>query len=278
MNARVLSAMKNLVHHFDLNTLGRDFVVGDLHGMYDMLMEALRDHDFDQSKDRLFSVGDLVDRGPNSLECARLVDEPWFFAVRGNHELMLRRFVKAERKRLTGSLDGSEASFSENYLNQYGGLWAGRVQFSWNFEQADPDMLWALSKRLAHLPMMIDVQTRHGLVGLLHGDPPMIETRPGADNPYRPMAWGDACAHVAGGLLSNANIVRITQGREIESIKNLSDPERRFTVAGLHQLYSGHTIVPRPLSHGNRTWVDTGAHMTVTKQKKGGSLTVLLIA
>jgi serine/threonine protein phosphatase 1 len=74
---------------FDPNPLGRDFVVGDLHGMTELLEQELAAARFDGGRDRLFSVGDLVDRGKDSLQAARLLDESWFWAVRGNHEEML---------------------------------------------------------------------------------------------------------------------------------------------------------------------------------------------
>lgn len=79
-----------IVHHeYAANTKGRDFVVGDLHGLYDVLMGMLSLEGFDFEYDRLFSVGDIIDRGPDSLKCARLTAEPWFFPVLGNHEAML---------------------------------------------------------------------------------------------------------------------------------------------------------------------------------------------
>ena len=71
------------------NTTGRDFVVGDLHGCLDLLQVELERCRFDHHRDRLFSVGDLIDRGPDSLGCLRLLREPWFYAVVGNHEDML---------------------------------------------------------------------------------------------------------------------------------------------------------------------------------------------
>nr|MDT0252625.1 metallophosphoesterase [Endozoicomonas sp.] len=72
--------------HFFENKNGRDFVIGDLHGMYDLLMQSLDAVSFDRSKDRCFSCGDLIDRGPDSEKCLSLMNEPWFFSVRGNHE------------------------------------------------------------------------------------------------------------------------------------------------------------------------------------------------
>jgi serine/threonine protein phosphatase 1 len=79
----------DFVKRIPSNKDGKDFIVGDLHGCYDMLMDALKAIDFDYEADRLFSVGDLVDRGPKSAECLGLIKEPWFHTVRGNHEVMM---------------------------------------------------------------------------------------------------------------------------------------------------------------------------------------------
>ncbi|MEA3119830.1 MAG: serine/threonine protein phosphatase 1 [Paraburkholderia sp.] len=69
-----------------INTTGRDFIVGDLHGCVDALRYLLREIEFDGERDRLFSVGDLIDRGSQSEEALTLLDKPWFYAVLGNHE------------------------------------------------------------------------------------------------------------------------------------------------------------------------------------------------
>ena len=81
MNPRVIAHPANLQ--------GRDFIVGDLHGHPDVL-RGLMDHvAFDYDTDRLFSVGDLVDRGPNSAGALDLLEAPWFYPVLGNHDAML---------------------------------------------------------------------------------------------------------------------------------------------------------------------------------------------
>lgn len=59
--------------------------MGDLHGRYDDLMEELNLLDFNFDKDKLFAVGDLIDRGPKSWECLQLTYEPYFHSVVGNH-------------------------------------------------------------------------------------------------------------------------------------------------------------------------------------------------
>lgn len=71
------------------NALGRDFVVGDIHGYFAELMQALEKVKFDFTRDRLLAVGDLINRGPDSYSCLHLVNEPWFHSVQGNHERLM---------------------------------------------------------------------------------------------------------------------------------------------------------------------------------------------
>lgn len=71
------------------NLVGKDYFVGDIHGELALLMRALQRCRFDFDQDRLFSVGDIIDRGPQSLKTLELLNEKWFFAVLGNHEEML---------------------------------------------------------------------------------------------------------------------------------------------------------------------------------------------
>ena len=47
---------------------GADFVVGDVHGCFRTLRRAMNAVDFNPERDRLFAVGDLVNRGPHSYE------------------------------------------------------------------------------------------------------------------------------------------------------------------------------------------------------------------
>jgi serine/threonine protein phosphatase 1 len=68
------------------NTRGDDWVIGDLHGHVAKLREKMARKGFNPAVDRLFSTGDLVDRGPDSEGSAALLDEPWFYPVQGNHE------------------------------------------------------------------------------------------------------------------------------------------------------------------------------------------------
>ncbi len=78
----------NLFQEYEPNKKGRDFVVSDIHGCYTDLQNELDRLSFDAVNDRLFSVGDLADRGPESKTALEFIKNPWFYPVLGNHEEM----------------------------------------------------------------------------------------------------------------------------------------------------------------------------------------------
>lgn len=79
------------------------FVIGDVHGCFRSLEALLRRLDIDYKNDRIWLVGDLVNRGPNSLEALRwAVDHSQCITmVLGNHELHLLA-VEAGAAKLRG--------------------------------------------------------------------------------------------------------------------------------------------------------------------------------
>ena len=67
------------------------YAVGDVQGCFEPLQRLLKRVKFNPARDQLWSVGDIVNRGPQSLECLRFFSELGDSArvVLGNHDLHL---------------------------------------------------------------------------------------------------------------------------------------------------------------------------------------------
>lgn len=91
----------------------RTIVIGDVHGMLDELL-ALVDKLDVRPSDRVIFLGDLVDKGPDSLGVLHYVKENGWEVVCGNHEeSSMRLFAKAEK---AGTWEGLSKAEKEPWL------------------------------------------------------------------------------------------------------------------------------------------------------------------
>lgn len=133
---------------YKTNKIGIDYCVGDLHGNYDALYKMLDDVGFDYSKDRLFCVGDLTDRGINSPNVLELLKNDWFYTVRGNHEEII----------IKHGLKTYDECYPAGKINKDGNQW---------FFQESHEKRKEIIKKFKELPYAIQV----GDVGLVHAYP-----------------------------------------------------------------------------------------------------------
>ena len=129
--------------------------MGDIHGHFSALVEGMRAIGFDASRDRLFSLGDMVDRGPESAQAMDWLKKPWFHAVRGNHELMVCAAIRGEQDYV-------------RYHQSVGGNWLHPIP---------PAERERIHQTLMDLPLAIEVQTANGPIGLIHADLPVDDWR-----------------------------------------------------------------------------------------------------
>lgn len=210
--------MNSHFQHVDANPLGRDLAVGDIHGHFVRLQRDLDAWGFDPARDRLFCVGDLVDRGPHSAQALEWLDKPWFFAVQGNHEALAIAHIKGR------PLD------YEMYVAS-GGAW---------FLELPAERQRQFAERFARMPVALELDTAHGLVGFVHADCPLA-------------TWDLLRSVMQGKFEGLARVQEPCQwSRERLRIGNTEG------IPDLRALVVGHTPLPRARVLGNVYHIDTG--------------------
>jgi len=209
------------------NKDGRDIVIGDLHGMVNVLNTLLAQVGFDPRRDRVISVGDLIDRGAQNEQAIALLDEPWFFAVKGNHEQML--------------IDAVDFEASRQHWFEQGGAWAC------DLSQAQ---LLTYAKRLDALPYALEFNSGKLRVGVVHAEVPEGMSWQSLKTTLTTQSQNTEQARRKAILQENVMWSRTRFNNKRESIVEDID----FVVVG-------HSIVCKEGILGNTCYIDTGAYL-----------------
>lgn len=228
------------VEYHEINSKGRDIYIGDLHGSYFKLMHLLDSLKFDPSTDRVFSVGDLVDRGRENLECLRLLKEDWFHCVVGNHEQMFLSYI-------SNSFDAYDRCFVMN-----GGGWLS----DFNMDVCAMDEIIELACLLGDRPRMMRIGNVHP-THVIHAE--LYSNNIEFDDSSFDLENVDKNASAF--LIQSMDGDFSFWGRRLfysrpEEQKKIAKKYERLT-----RVISGHTIVKEPtVINGNMINIDTGAY------------------
>lgn len=228
--------MSALVKRFERNTKGRDYIVGDIHGSFTRLSAALNAIGFNaRLGDRLFSVGDLVDRGEESDLALLWLKEHWFHAVQGNHEDMAIRWPNGHMDPRTYSANGG----------------------AWNIMNP-PDVQQIIADNLASLPIAIELETSCGMVGIVH-----------AHCPFE--SWSKFTSVLEDPTVSKGSLNSVIDSA-MWSRSRISDGDCS-QVEGVRAVVVGHTPMERWTSLGNTIYIDTGGWLP--EHRGTGHFTIL---
>ena len=220
------------------NHAGRDLVVGDLHGHRSLFEAELERLYFDPGRDRVLSVGDLVNRGPESLDTLSLIEEPWFHAVLGNHELMLLNYLDYYSSR----------KHSRKTFRVGGGRWIVEAI------ARDRKRIRKLADRLALLPLALHVEAEVAF-NVMHGDLHPLGAR--QENLFSEKT---VCVHRA----DEATSSRLNVGEALKCTRTglcfagHAVQVSEVPVGELPITYVGHSRMPQVTVHNSYVYIDQG--------------------
>lgn len=147
------NAIRNapICKHLNISDDKRVFVVGDLDADLTKLRTELQKVDFEAGKDLLISLGDIIDRGPDSVRMVKYFHQHGVQMVLGNHEHMMLEALL------------SRDSYALRLWTQNGGKWHQSESFQ---------TLVAMCKWFAKKPLSIKLQYQGKTIGISHTLPP----------------------------------------------------------------------------------------------------------
>ena len=246
--------MPSIIKKLPANIHGKDYVIGDLHGCLDLLERLLQKVNFNAQHDRLFSVGDLIDRGPYPLSCLQLLHKPWFFAVKGNHEAML---LDCFTEYLPTNTLPNTTDFEDSDFIYNGGEWIYKwINIENQFIATElKDALSAVFK----LPLIYIVGTGESRFHVIHAE----LTKPNPFN-HDEMVWldSDIDQWYAENSITTEVEQRLLWSRSLMRFDATGDYPAKVQ-KGLSTTFCGHSITKTPKQFLSHVCLDTGAFMSM---------------
>jgi hypothetical protein len=264
---------QKFIKKVNANFEGRDFLIGDLHGCFDELIKLLHFVKFDPSRDRLFSTGDLIDRGPKSYDCLALTKKEWFHPVLGNHEDLLMNKLKSIQNDDIKSFSIEDM----NYINKLSNLTSEIIKMPLVIE-------------IEHL-LLSNVFITHSEILPEHIFNFKVDDIGSTeyDKVFNRLKTHDYSKEILKffhgnkeKVISNDLKQKLLWSRKIINSfykDNKNDILKRdFTFIEKNkikqnmQLFCGHNVVPYPMKIGQQYYLDTGAALGYSNKDTGSSL------
>jgi len=229
--------MENHTLKLDLDN-DRHLIIGDQHGRYDILMALLDKANYDPAKDILYSVGDMIDRGPDSVKMVEFFQQERCYAVKGNHELMMM-----------------DTEWSETWLNN------GGLVCLTDLERNDRSHEW-LKDIIRPLPWVIDVgdNDEEHAFRIVHAEHP-----PGWSESFFQRTLNDAINH------DDTTFSRLLWSRKLIQAATVNINVLRPSAHGIEfhperyrQVFTGHTPIHKAFKCGDHWFLDTWRSKSMT--------------
>ena len=235
---------------------GKTYLCGDIHGCYDLISYFIQSSLFNKDRDRLIAVGNLINRGSESLQCLKLLREPYFYSVMGSYEDLLLHYLTG------GKLAG-------NFIKN-GGDWIKNIKGN------DLLDLKSLLEDVKQLPKIFTVHqdnqnnSSSSQYHVIHAEFPLGNT-PLTDDIFlhsRTLSTlmseetQDGIALLWKKTLFKFFDDKFIDDDLIEKFKIfVKNNKHDFSIFNEHlsPIYSGHTLVRRVMTIGGQTNLNTGA-------------------
>lgn len=209
-----------MIHYIDGDLFRDVYLVGDIHGQKDRLIRQLDSLGFDYNQDLLVAVGDLVDRGKQGYETAKLIEEDWFVSVRGNHDHYCIQGFNDIRYEIS------------HMAANNGGAW---------FYLQDREKQIELVRLFDTLPYLIEIKRAGKKYGVVHADLPELDW-----DIVKQLLLDDA-------MVYGRNIKHhLTWARGLVYMQD-------YHIKNIDHVFIGHTVVDEKLTIGNVSFIDTGS-------------------